>query len=213
MAFKKTEINKEEVKGFDSLEDAKVLFEDKTQDSDKRFEALEYMIDNHEIYYVLTILSEIFNENEVENNKYIDAAFIGFEEKARRKKDYEIMFKMLKSQNAHLRNAVIIFLQKHGKDAKEFIQKLMEDKDHDIRIFAINILGDVKFDDSVDMLRHFIVREENINALMTAVDYLGEVGNEEDIELLQAVASEKNDDYVTFGVDLAIKRIKGSEDD
>ena len=117
---------------------------------------------------------------------------------------------MLKSDNAYLRNAVITFLQEYGTDAKEFILRLMEDKDKDIRIFAINILGDVKYEDSVEMLRHFIVQENDINALMTAVDYFGEIGNSSDIELLQAIKQDKKDNaYVEFGIDMAISRIKG----
>ena len=120
------------------------------------------------------------------------------------------MFKMLKSDNAYLRNAVITFLQDYGKDAKEFILQLMDDKDEDIRIFAINILGDVRFVDSVEMLRHFIAKESDVNALMTAVDYLGEIGDERDIELLEAIKKDNADDsYVIFGADMAIKRING----
>ena len=37
------------------------------------------------------------------------------------------------------------------------------------------------------MLRHFIVKENDINALMSAVDYLGEIGDDRDIELLEAI--------------------------
>jgi len=115
---------------------------------------------------------------------------------------------MLKSDNAYLRNATIIFLQEYGEEAKQFIQKLMNDKDRDVRIFAINILGDVSFEDSLDMLREFIKKESDINALMTAIDYLGEIGEEKDIQLLQEIKKKFNDDYLNFGIDLAIDRIK-----
>ena len=44
---------------------------------------------------------------------------------------------------------------------------------------------------------------------MTAVDYLGEIGEEKDIALLEALKEEfKDEEYVKFGIDLAIERIK-----
>ena len=46
--------------------------------------------------------------------------------------------------------------------------------------------------------------------MMTAVDYLGEIGTLEDIELLEAVKKEHSENpYVVFGVDVAINRIRG----
>ena len=210
MAFKKSEIVQEKIRVFDTFLDAQNVFEDKNAEPTHRLEAIEYIVQHQEIYYVLNMLSELFKDNVVSDHKYINSAFIGFESKPKRQKDFESMFKMLKSDNAYLRNAVITFLQDYGKDAKEFILKLMDDKDEDIRIFAINILGDVRFEDSVEMLRHFIAKESGVNALMTAVDYLGEIGDERDIELLEAIKKDNADDsYVIFGADMAIKRING----
>ncbi len=209
MGFKKTQ-EKGDVRRFKTFLEAREVFEDKNQPTDERLKALEYIIDHKEIYYTLDMLSKLFPQNNIEDHVFIDAAFISFKEKPKRKEDFDKMFEMLKSDNAYLRNAVIKFLQDYGEEAKDFIKELMEDEDKDIRIFAINILGDVKYEDSIDMLRHFIVKEQDINALMTAVDYLGEIGDESDIPLLEAIKKEKNDPYVTFGVDMAIKRIKGN---
>jgi hypothetical protein len=209
MGFKKSEKRYEEIRVFDTFLDAQKVFEDRNANSTDRLNAIEYIVEHQEIYYVLNMLSHLFKENKVDENKYIDAAFLGFKTKPKREKDFEAMFKMLKSDNAYLRNAVISFLQDYGKEAKEFILKLMEDEDKDIRIFAINILGDVRYEDSADMLRHFIAKENDINALMTAVDYMGEIGEKDDIELLETIKKERNDEYVKFGIDMAISRIKG----
>ena len=208
MGFKKTQ-EKGDVRRFKTFLEAREVFEDENQPRDERLKALEYIIDHKEIYYTLDMLNKLFPQNNIEDHVFIDTAFISFKEKPKRKEDFDKMFEMLKSDNAYLRNAVINFLQDYGEEAKDFIKELMEDEDKDIRIFAINILGDVKYEDSIDMLRHFIVKEQDINALMTAVDYLGEIGDESDIPLLEAIKKEKNDPYVTFGVDMAIKRIKG----
>ena len=210
MGFKKSNLQTQEVRKFDTFLEAQKVFEDENAKESLRLEALEYIVSHQEIYYVLEMLSKLFKDAKLQDNKYIEAAFLGFKVKPKREKDFKAMFKMLKSDNAYLRNAVISFLQEYGKEAKEFILQLMDDKDEDIRIFAINILGDVRFEDSVEMLRHFIAKESGVNALMTAVDYLGEIGDERDIELLEAIKKDNADDsYAIFGADMAIKRING----
>ena len=193
---------------FNEFLEAKSAFENLTNPVDLRIEALDYIIKHKEIFYVLRILSEFFKENNSQDHVFIDYIFANFENKPRRQEDFEMLFKMLKSDNAYLRNTVIMFLRNYGKEAKPFIEDLMNSDDKDIRIFAINILGDVRFDESIDMLREFIKKETDINALMTAVDYLGEIGNEDDIALLESIKSRFNNPYVEFGVNLAIDRIK-----
>ena len=192
---------------FKSFEEAKDVFVDEGRDIDERIEALDYMINHKEIWFILKTLSELFPTNDMKYHPIIDYAFAHFDVKPKRKEDFEEMFKLLKSDNAYLRNAAIEFLKQYGSEAKGFLEELMNSEDRDIRIFAINILGDVRFEDSVDMLRRFILKEKDINALVTAIDYLGEVGEKQDIDLLEALKKEIDDDYVKFAIDLAIKRI------
>lgn len=192
---------------FKSFEEAKDVFVDESRDIDERIEALDYMINHKEIWFILKTLSELFPTNDMKYHPIIDYAFAHFDVKPKRKEDFEEMFKLLKSDNAYLRNAAIEFLKQYGSEAKGFLEELMNSEDRDIRIFAINILGDVRFEDSVDMLRRFILKEKDINALVTAIDYLGEVGEKQDIDLLEALKKEIDDDYVKFAIDLAIKRI------
>jgi HEAT repeat protein len=196
------------VRIFNEFIEAKEVFENPNNPEEMRIEALDYILRRKEIFYVLKILSNLFQTNDDKNHIFIDYAFSNFEYHPKREEDFEMMFKMLKSDNAYLRNSAILFLQQYGVEVKSFIHKLMADNDRDIRIFAINILGDVKFEDSVDMLREFIKNETDINALMTAIDYMGEIGEYEDIELLETIKQKFNDDYITFGIDLAIDRIK-----
>ncbi len=203
-----------DVRVFDTFLEAQKVFEDPAAPRERRLEALDYIIRHQEIYYVLDMLARMFPENRIEDHVYIDFAFSQFPTRPRRDKDFEAMFRMLKSDNAYLRNAVITFLHNYGEEAQHFLEKLLADPDRDIRIFAVNILGDVRFEGATEMLRHFITREiaegHDVNALMTAVDYLGELGTEKDVPLLEAVKQEFPDDpYVGFGVDLAIQRIRG----
>ena len=215
MALVKKENNEEKtIRTFSEFLEAKEIFEDKNAEQELRLKALDYIIGHKEIKYVLRMLNEIFNTNEVNDHVYIDYAFAMFPNKPKREEDFNEMFKILQSNNAYLRNQAIIFLREYGEEAEEFLKKLLDNPDKDIRIFAINILGDIKFDGSIELLRYLLLKEitdsKDVNVIMTAVDYLGEIGEERDIELLEAIKKEFSDEpYVTFGIDLAIDKIKG----
>ena len=122
----------------------------------------------------------------------------------------EAIMDLLKLQNAYIRNLAISVLQDYGDAIKYYIVKFLIGDDRDLRIFAINVLGDVNFSESRDMLIELLEGEEDINVAMTAVDYMAEIGEEEDIPLLEKVKDRFKDDvYVAFGVDSAIRSIKG----
>jgi HEAT repeat protein len=196
---------------FINVTDAQNSFIDLALSEEKRVSALEFLMENLSRKEILNILLKLtVDENDIKQHIYIDLVFSNFPNNQNNEDDFEIMLKMLQSKNVYLRNMVIKYLQENGSDARVFIKKLMQNIDKDLRIFSINILGDVRFEESVEMLRYFIAQEDDINAMMTAVDYLGEIGTLEDIELLEAVKKEHSENpYVVFGVDVAINRIRG----
>jgi len=122
----------------------------------------------------------------------------------------ETIMDLLKLENAYIRNLGISILRDFGNAIKYYIVKFLIGDDRDLRIFAINVLGDVDFAESRDMLVELLETEEDINVAMTAVDYMGEIGEESDIPLLESLKERFADDfYVQFAVDGAIKLIKG----
>jgi len=122
----------------------------------------------------------------------------------------EDIMDLLKLDNAYIRSLGISILRNFGTAIKYYIVKFLIGDDKDLRIFAINVLGDVDFSESRDMLVELLEDEEDINVAMTAVDYMGEIGEVEDIELLESLKSRFNGDfYVEFAVNGAIKMIKG----
>lgn len=208
--IKKEKVEEKEFVQFENSSEAEKTFADRTKSEDERLAALDYFINNESVVFILDQLLKITDNNDLSSHIYIDHVFTYFEHKPKSENEFDRMTKMLQSQNVYLRNMVIKYLQEYGSDAKKFVKKLMDDNDKDIRIFAINILGDVNYEESVDMLRYFIAMESDINAMMTAVDYLGEIGSEKDIELLESVKKEHDaNPYVVFGVDTAIERIRG----
>ena len=122
----------------------------------------------------------------------------------------ESIMDLLKLENAYIRNLGISMLRDFGGAIKYYIVKFLIGDDRDLRIFAINVLGDVDFAESRDMLVELLETEDDINVAMTAVDYMGEIGESEDIELLESLKTRFKDEvYVEFAVDGAIKMIKG----
>lgn len=122
----------------------------------------------------------------------------------------EEIMDLLKLNNAYIRNLGISILRDFGNAIKYYIVKFLIGDDRDLRIFAINVLGDVNFAESRDMLVELLETEEDINVAMTAVDYMAEIGEPEDIALLNSLKERfPNDFYVEFAVDGAVKLIKG----
>ncbi len=122
----------------------------------------------------------------------------------------EKIMDLLKLNNAYVRNLGISILRDFGDSIKYYIVKFLIGDDRDLRIFAINVLGDVDFAESRDMLVELLETETDINVAMTAVDYMGEIGEEEDILLLESLKERFSGDfYAEFAVDGAIKMIEG----
>ena len=122
----------------------------------------------------------------------------------------EKVMELLKLHNAYVRNLGISLLRDYGDAIRYYIVKFLIGNDRDLRIFAINVLGDVNFAESRDMLIELLENEDDINVAMTAVDYMAEIGEVEDIGLLEVVKKRFGDDaYSSFAVDGAIRSIKG----
>jgi HEAT repeat protein len=122
----------------------------------------------------------------------------------------EKIMDLLKLNNAYIRNLGISMLRAFGDSIKYYIVKFLIGDDRDLRIFAINVLGDVDFAESRDMLVELLEKEQDVNVAMTAVDYMAEIGLEEDISLLESLKDRfPGEFYVEFAVDNAVKMIKG----
>ena len=200
---------------------------------------VEQEIDELEVYSTLDDATEAFNETDDNSQKdYIIDQIINFEgggnflveyindDDANRNVSTKIasvissmdpdeapiekIMDLLKLENAYIRNLGISMLRDFGDSIKYYIVKFLIGDDRDLRIFAINVLGDVDFSESRDMLVELLESEEDINVAMTAVDYMGEIGEIEDIKLLESLKKRfEGEVYVEFAVDGAITMIKG----
>lgn len=154
------------------------------------------------------LLEELKNTNTAKNISAYIAAELG--KMDAKKAPIEEIMELLKLHNAYVRNLGISVLQNYGDAIKYYIVKFLIGDDKDLRIFAVNVLGDVNFAESRDMLLELLEKEEDINVSMTAVDYMAEIGELEDIDSLEDIKKRFHDEpYVQFAIDRAIKCIKG----
>lgn len=190
---------------FDNLEAAITYFK-----SQEDAELLAYAIEAVASFeyggsYLVKVL---IDENTTKDSAARIASILG--QMDHEKAPIEDVMELLKVSNAYVRNLGITILQSYGGAIKYYIVKFLIGDDRDLRIFAINVLGDVNFAESRDMLVELLQKEEDINVAMTAVDYMAEIGQIEDISLLETLKERfVGDAYVTFGIDSAINSIRG----
>lgn len=127
----------------------------------------------------------------------------------RKRAPIEAVMELLKVRNAYIRNLGITTLQSYGDAIKYYIVKFLIGDDRDLRIFAINVLGDVNFAESREMLVELLEKENDVNVAMTAVDYMAEIGEPSDIALLESIKGRFDDPYVAFAIDNAVRSIRG----
>lgn len=194
----------EKLPEFKSLEEA-IIFYESTEAFDKRSFALEEMAKFEGGGHFL-VDKLIEHDTHKDTAARIASVLSNMEPE---KAPIEEVMELLKLKNAYVRNLGISILQDYGQEIKYYIVKFLIGDDYDLRIFAINVLGDVNFPESRDMLIELLENEENINVAMTAVDYMAEIGQLEDVELLKRVKERFKDEvYAQFAVDAAIESIE-----
>ncbi len=202
---KHLEQNIEELPSFMTLEDAIDFFES-NDDIDKKSYAIEEI---SKLYGGGDYLVSCIANSETDRNiaTKIAAAIANMDPD---NAPIESIMNLLKLHNAYARNLGISILRDFGDSIRYYIVKFLIGDDRDLRIFAINVLGDVNFAESRDMLIELLETEQDINVAMTAVDYMGEIGEPEDIPLLESLKERFHGDfYADFAINGAIKLIKG----
>jgi len=197
-------VEQEKLPSFESLEEAIMFYED-NEEFDKRSYALEEMVNFDDGSHFL-VDKLIEHDTHKDTATRIAAILANLDPKIA---PIEQVMELLKLSNAYVRNLGICILQDYGKEIKYYIVKFLIGDDYDLRIFAINVLGDVNFAESREMLIELLENEQNINVAMTAVDYMAEIGQPEDVELLRQVKERfKDETYAEFAIEAAIEAIE-----
>ncbi len=115
---------------------------------------------------------------------------------------------LLRSEDPGLRNGAIEVLAGLPDAVAPHIERLLHDADSDVRIFTVNLLGDLHHAQVPQWLAQVLLNEPAVNVVGAALEVLAEVGTTASLPALRSAAQRFADDaYIGFAVDLAIVRI------
>jgi len=118
---------------------------------------------------------------------------------------------LLRSEDPQLRNGAIEALAGMPKAVGPRIAGLLRDADVDVRIFTVNLLGELRHPQVLTWLLQVLARDTEVNVVAAAVEVLAEVGGPDHGAALRAAQARfAGDDFIGFAVDMAIERIEAA---
>jgi hypothetical protein len=116
---------------------------------------------------------------------------------------------MLRQEDAQLRNRAIEALASMPRAVAPRIEALLHDTDVDVRIFTVNLLGELRHEQVPQWLVQVLAQEKHVNVVAAAIDVLAETGQPEHVAALRAVRQRfSHDPFVGFAADMVIARIE-----
>jgi HEAT repeat protein len=123
----------------------------------------------------------------------------------------QAMIALLRSEDPALRTGAIEVLGALPDAVAPKIERLLADADGDVRIFTVNLLGELRHPRVPQWLVQVLQHESAVNVVGAALEVLAEVGQPEALPALQATRQRFADDpYIRFAADLAIERIEAA---
>ncbi|MDT7835966.1 HEAT repeat domain-containing protein [Aquabacterium sp. OR-4] len=118
---------------------------------------------------------------------------------------------LLRSEDAQMRNGAIEALSSMPQAVAPRVDALLRDNDPDVRIFTVNMLGDLRHERVVPWLEQVLQDEGQVNVVAAAIEVLAEVGSPADIPALQASSRRFDaDPFIGFAARMAIERIEAA---
>lgn len=116
---------------------------------------------------------------------------------------------LLRSDEASLRNGAMEVLATMPNEAAQHVAPLLSDPDPDVRLLTLQLLSEFAHPHVRDWLRKVLEFDDNLNVVASAVEVMAEVGQVQDIDLLQAVVDRFHGDvFIAFTVDVALSRME-----
>jgi HEAT repeat protein len=118
---------------------------------------------------------------------------------------------LLRSEDAGLRNGAIEALAGMPDAVASRIAGLLRDADADVRIFTVNLLGELRHPQVRPWLLQVLQEDTEVNVAAAALEVLAEVAGPQDLPLLAATKRRfAGDAFIGFAADLAIERIQAA---
>lgn len=121
----------------------------------------------------------------------------------------EALMALLRSEDAALRNGAIEALAGMPQAVAPSIERLLRDPDPDVRIFTVNLLGELRHAEVNRWLGQVLAQESQVNVVAAAIEVLAETGGAAERPGLQRVRERFADDpFIGFATELALERIE-----
>ena len=118
---------------------------------------------------------------------------------------------LLRSEDARLRNGAIEVLSGLPKVVGPRISALLLDADVDVRIFTVNLLGELRHEQVTQWLQQVLLSDREVNVVAAAIEVMAETGQPEHINALRETRRRFADDpFIGFAADVAIERIRAA---
>jgi len=118
---------------------------------------------------------------------------------------------LLRSEDANLRNSAIELLAGLPDAVGPRIDTLLADPDPDVRIFTVNLLGDLKHPNLVRWLAQVLHDDAHVNVVAAALEVIAEVGATDALPAVQLARQRfTGDPFIEFAADLAVQRIEAA---
>jgi HEAT repeat protein len=118
---------------------------------------------------------------------------------------------LLRSEDANLRNSAIEVLSSMPGAVGPSIEALLHDTDVDVRIFTVNLLGELKHPEVVNWLKQVLQHDAHVNVVAAAIEVLAEVGSPKVLPTLTEARKRFSDDpFIGFAADMAQQRIEAA---
>ena len=123
----------------------------------------------------------------------------------------QALLPLLRTEDAGLRNGAIEALAAMPQHVAPCMDRLLLDPDPDVRIFTVNLMGELRHADVPRWLQQVLRHESHINVVAAALEVLAEVGSASDLPALRSVRERFGDDaFIQFATDIAVSRIEAS---
>ncbi len=119
------------------------------------------------------------------------------------------LLSLLRSDDAALRNGAIESLAGMPEAVAPRVAALLDDEDADVRLFTVNLLGELRHAQVLPWLLQVLRQESELNVVAAAIEVLAEVGQPEHVAALRAARRRfAHDAFIGFAADTAIERIE-----
>lgn len=118
---------------------------------------------------------------------------------------------LLRSEDAALRNGAIEALGGMPQAVAPRIAALLRDADPDVRLFTVNLLGELPHTQVLGWLQQVLEHEPAVNVVGAAIEVLAEVGGPAQVPVLRRAAARFADEpFVAFAADVAAARMEAA---